>query len=93
MKSWGVSSLSAGAQGLENVAAYWTAFDLGTNLSEAMKTRPSSTGQMLIRRRSGGVCPSMLRAAVQRENVKLRQTRAGSSSGAHRRVERRWGQA
>jgi AmiR/NasT family two-component response regulator len=69
------------------VSAYWTVFDLGTNLSEAMKTRAAiEQAKGMLMAGSPGITPGgafdMLRAASQRENVKLREI-------AQRLVERR----
>lgn len=68
----------AGAAGavLSNVAAYWTAFDLGEQLNEAMKTRAvieQAKGMLMARspQLSADEAFAMLRAASQRENVKL----------------------
>jgi transcriptional regulator with GAF, ATPase, and Fis domain len=83
----GLDLASAGAAVLENVSAYWTAFDLGTNLSEAMKTRAViEQAKGMLMARSPQLTPDqafdMLRAASQRENVKLRDI-------AQRLVDRR----
>jgi transcriptional regulator with GAF, ATPase, and Fis domain len=73
----GLDLASAAAVVLENVSAYWTAFDLGTNLGEAMKTRAViEQAKGMLMARSPGLTPDgafqMLRSASQRENVKLR---------------------
>lgn len=68
---------AAGAVVLENVSAYWTAFDLGVQLNEALQSRAvieQAKGMLMASNR--GLTPdqafSMLRSASQRENVKLR---------------------
>jgi putative methionine-R-sulfoxide reductase with GAF domain len=79
----------AGAAGsvLSNVSAYWTAFDLGVHLNEALKTRAViEQAKGMIMARSPGLTADeafdLLRKASQRENVKLRLI-------AQRIVERR----
>jgi AmiR/NasT family two-component response regulator len=69
------------------VSAYWTAFDLGVHLNEALKTRAViEQAKGMIMARSPGLTPDeafdLLRKASQRENVKLRLI-------AQRIVERR----
>jgi len=83
----GLDLASAAAAVLENVSAYWTAFDLSTNLTEAMKTRAViEQAKGILMARSPDMTPDeafdMLRSASQRENVKLRDI-------ALRLVERR----
>lgn len=79
----------AGAAGsvLANVSAYWTAFDLSQQLSEAMQTRAvieQAKGMIMARspELSADQAFDLLRKASQRENVKLRVI-------AQRIVERR----
>jgi hypothetical protein len=67
----------AAAAVLGNVSAYWTAFELNQQLSEAMQTRAvieQAKGMLMARTRGLGpdAAFAMLRAASQRENVKLR---------------------
>jgi hypothetical protein len=72
---------------LANVTAYWTAFQLSENLSEAMRSRAViEQAKGILMARSPGLTPDaafdLLRKASQRENVKLRNI-------AHRIVARR----
>jgi GAF domain-containing protein len=69
----------AGAAGsvLENVAAYWAAFDLSQQLNEAMQSRAvieQAKGMIMARspELSADDAFALLRKASQRENVKLR---------------------
>jgi putative methionine-R-sulfoxide reductase with GAF domain len=80
----------AGAAGsvLGNVSAYWTAFELGQNLNEALKTRAViEQAKGMLMARSPALTPDtafdVLRKASQRENVKLRDI-------AQRIVDRRF---
>jgi GAF domain-containing protein len=68
---------AAAAAVLANVSAYWTAFELGQQLSEAIQTRAviEQAKGMLMARTPGldsDGAFGLLRAASQRENVKLR---------------------
>jgi GAF domain-containing protein len=79
----------AGAAGavLANVSAYWTAFDLSEHLAEAMRSRgviEQAKGMLMATTPglSADGAFDMLRAASQRENVKLREV-------AQRIVDRR----
>jgi len=68
---------AAGAVVLENVSAYWTAFDLGMQLNEALKSRAvieQAKGMLMAsdRRLTADDAFGMLRKASQRENLKLR---------------------
>ena len=70
----------AGAAGsvLANVSAYWTAFDLGQQLNEAMKTRAvieQAKGMLMAQSRemTADEAFDLLRKASQRENIKLRE--------------------
>lgn len=72
---------------LGNVSAYWTAFDLGQQLNQAMASRAvieQAKGMLMARdqRLSADDAFDLLRKASQRENVKLRVI-------AERIVERR----
>jgi GAF domain-containing protein len=69
----------AGAAGcvLANVSAYWTAFELGQNLSEAMRSRAvieQAKGMLMAQSPNldADAAFAVLRRASQRENVKLR---------------------
>ena len=63
---------------LANVAAYWTAFDLGQQMNEAMQSRAViEQAKGMLMAQSPDLTPEqafdMLRRASQRENVKLRE--------------------
>ena len=67
----------AAASVLANVCAYWTAFDLGQQLDEAMRTRAvieQAKGMLMARSPAltADEAFDVLRRASQRENVKLR---------------------
>ena len=73
----GVDLASAAGSVLTNVSAYWTAFDLSQNLTEAVKTRAvieQAKGMLMARspRLTADEAFDLLRKASQRENVKLR---------------------
>lgn len=77
-ESVGTDLAAAGAAVLLNVSAYWTAFDLSSQLTEAMESRAvieQAKGMLMAQTR--GLTPdqafAMLRSASQRENVKLRE--------------------
>lgn len=87
---------AAGAAVLVNVSAYWTAFELGNQLQEAMESRAvieQAKGVLMAGNRE--LTPDgafdLLRKASQRENVKLREIAArivegrGLDGGADRR--------
>ena len=62
---------------LANVSAYWTAFELGENLSKAMETRAGiEQAKGMLMATAPELSPDgafdLLRQASQRENVKLR---------------------
>jgi len=62
---------------LANAAAYWGAYDLSQQLNEAMQSRAViEQAKGMLMAQSPGMTPDdafdMLRAASQRENVKLR---------------------
>jgi len=83
----GLDLAGAGASVLANVSAYWTAFELGQQLNEAMESRAviEQAKGMLMARSPGMTSEGafdMLRRASQRENVKLRDI-------AQRMVDRR----
>src|SRR5206468_5526714 len=68
----------AAAAVLANVSAYWTAFDLSQNLSEAMKSRAvieQAKGMLMahVAELTADGAFDLLRKASQRENVKLRK--------------------
>src|SRR5437763_254549 len=68
---------AAGAVGLANVSAYWTAFELSERLNEAMTSRAvieQAKGILMAgtEHLSADDAFDMLRRASQRENVKLR---------------------
>ena len=63
---------------LANVSAYWTAFDLSQNLTQAMKSRAViEQAKGMLMAATPGMTPDgafdLLRRASQRENVKLNQ--------------------
>ena len=69
---------AAGAAVLMNVSAYWTAFELSQQLTEAMSSRAAieqAKGMLMAQNR--GLTPdeafALLRQVSQRENVKLRE--------------------
>jgi GAF domain-containing protein len=73
----GVELASTAAVVLANASAYWTAYELGQNLSEAMKSRAViEQAKGMLMARSEMLTPDdafdLLRKASQRENVKLR---------------------
>ncbi|HVE27798.1 MAG TPA: GAF and ANTAR domain-containing protein, partial [Sporichthya sp.] len=79
----------AGAAVLVNVSAYWSAFDLSAQLSQALDSRAViEQAKGMLMAGTPGLTPDqafdMLRSASQRENVKLRDI-------AKRIVERRGG--
>jgi transcriptional regulator with GAF, ATPase, and Fis domain len=83
----GVDLAEAAASVLANVSAYWTAFEMSQQLSEAMESRAviEQAKGMLMARTPGLSADdafTVLRQASQRENVKLREI-------AQRIVERR----
>jgi GAF domain-containing protein len=83
----GLDLAGAAASVLGNVSAYWTAFELSNQLSEAMDTRAViEQAKGMLMARSPGLSAEgafdLLRKASQRENVKLRDL-------ARRIVERR----
>jgi len=77
------SDLAAAAGAvLVNVSAYWTAFDLSQQLSEAMNTRAViEQAKGMLMAQAPGLTPDeafdLLRRASQRENVKLRDIARG----------------
>jgi GAF domain-containing protein len=86
-ESVGEDLAGAAASTLANVTAYRTAFELGQNLTEAMKSRAViEQAKGMLMARTPGMTPDqafeLLRTASQRENVKLREI-------AQRIVERR----
>jgi transcriptional regulator with GAF, ATPase, and Fis domain len=81
---------AAGAAVLVNVSAYWTAFDLGAQLQEAMESRAvieQAKGVLMAGNRdlSADDAFDLLRKVSQRENLKLRDV-------ARRVVDGRGGQ-
>lgn len=83
----GVDLAEAAASVLANVSAYWTAFEMSQQLSEAMASRAiieQAKGMLMARTPdlSADDAFTLLRQASQRENVKLREI-------ARRIVERR----
>jgi hypothetical protein len=73
----GIELAAAGGAVLANVSAYWTAFDLGQHLNEAMASRAViEQAKGVLMATTPGLNPDgafdMLRSASQRENVKLR---------------------
>lgn len=69
---------AASAAVLLNVSAYWTAFDLTSQLSEAMESRAViEQAKGILMALTPGATPddafAMLRSASQRENIKLRE--------------------
>jgi GAF domain-containing protein len=74
----GIDLAAAAAVVLANIAAYWTAFELGQNLSKAMETRAGiEQAKGMLMAASPELSPDgafdLLREASQRENVKLRE--------------------
>lgn len=74
----GFDLAGAAASVLANVSAYWTAFELSTQLGEALTTRAiiEQAKGMLMARSPGLTADAafdVLRKASQRENVKLRE--------------------
>lgn len=72
----GLDLATAAGAVLANVAAYWTAFDLSQQLTEAMRTRSvieQAKGMLMARTPSltADGAFDMLKSASQRENVKL----------------------
>jgi putative methionine-R-sulfoxide reductase with GAF domain len=94
-ESVGRDLAAAGAAVLVNVSAYWTAFDLGAQLQEALASRAvieQAKGVLMAGR--PGLTPDgafdLLRMASQRENVKLRDVArriVESSMGSDRNEE------
>ena len=73
----GMELASTAAVVLANASAYWTAYELSQNLSEAMKSRAViEQAKGMLMARSETLTPDdafdLLRKASQRENVKLR---------------------
>jgi transcriptional regulator with GAF, ATPase, and Fis domain len=80
-ESVGQDLAAAGSAVLSNVSAYWTAFDLGQRLNEAMASRAiieQAKGMLMAGTRGldADGAFDMLRRASQRENVKLREIAA-----------------
>ena len=76
-ESLGRDLAAAGAAVLVNVSAYWTAFDLGAQLTEALESRAViEQAKGVLMAGSRDLTPDqafgLLRQASQRENVKLR---------------------
>ncbi len=72
----GLDLAAAAGSVLGNVSAYWSVFDLSTNLGEAMKTRAvieQAKGMLMAHRPypSADEAFDVLRRASQRENVKV----------------------
>jgi hypothetical protein len=77
-ESVGCDLAAAGGAVLANVSAYWTAFELGQHLNEAMVSRAViEQAKGMLMATTPGVSADdafdMLRRASQRENVKLRE--------------------
>lgn len=80
-ESLGTDLAAAGAAVLLNISAYWTAFDLSAQLNEAMASRAvieQAKGMLMAQSPAltAEVAFTLLRAASQRENVKLREIAA-----------------
>jgi GAF domain-containing protein len=74
----GLELASTAAVVLSNASAYWSAYELSQNLSEAMKSRATiEQAKGMLMARSENLTPDeafdLLRKASQRENVKLRE--------------------
>ena len=74
----GMELASTAAVVLANASAYWTAYELSQNLSEAMKSRAViEQAKGMLMARSETLTPDdafdLLRKASQRENMKLRE--------------------
>jgi GAF domain-containing protein len=77
----GMALAASAAVVLANVSAYWTAFELGQNLSQAMETRgviEQAKGMLMAQSptMTADDAFDVLRKASQRENVKLREIAA-----------------
>jgi transcriptional regulator with GAF, ATPase, and Fis domain len=77
-ESVGATLAATAAVVLSNVSAYWTAFELSQNLTEAMKTRAAiEQAKGMLMARDQNLTPDaafdLLRRASQRENVKLNE--------------------
>ncbi|MFL6205762.1 MAG: GAF and ANTAR domain-containing protein [Acidimicrobiales bacterium] len=80
---------AAGGAVLANVSAYWTAFELGEHLNEAMRSRAViEQAKGILMAGSAGLTADeafdMLRHASQRENIKLREIAARIVDGRAR---------
>jgi transcriptional regulator with GAF, ATPase, and Fis domain len=77
----GIDLAAAGGAVLANVSAYWTAFELGEHLNEAMRSRAViEQAKGILMAGTPGLTADdafdVLRRASQRENVKLRDLAA-----------------
>ena len=80
-ESLGTELAAAGAAVLQNVSAYWTAFDLSVQLNEALESRAViEQAKGILMAQSAGLGADtafdLLRQASQRENLKLRDIAA-----------------